>query len=58
MQTQCISKQFGFEGFDGRRVVADFNGGTMTTDAGSLLLRHVDKTIGLFARVTEPLRAS
>ncbi len=51
MQTQCISKQFDFEGFDGRRVVAAFDGGTMTTDAGTLLLRHANKAIGLFERV-------
>ena len=51
MQTQCISNQFGFEGFDGRRVVAAFDGGAMTSDAGTLLLRHADKAIGLFERV-------
>ena len=51
MQTQCISNQFGFEGFDGRRVVAAFDGGAMTSDAGTLLLRHVNKAIGLFERV-------
>ena len=51
MQTQCISNQFGFEGFDGRRVVAAFDGGAMTSDAGTLLLRHTDKAIGLFERV-------
>jgi Transposase DDE domain group 1 len=51
MQTQCISDQYGFEGFDGRRVVAAFDGGSITTDAGALLLRHTDRAIGLFDRV-------
>ena len=51
MQTQCISDQFEFEGFDGRRVVAAFDGGAISSDAGALLLRHTDQAIGLFSRV-------
>ena len=51
MQTDCISDRFDFEGFDGRRVVAAFDGGAITSDAGALLLRHTDKVIGLFDRV-------
>ena len=51
MQTECISKQYDFEGFDGRRVVAAFDGGSITANAGALLLRHTDKAINLFARV-------
>ena len=51
MQTDCISDQFDFEGFDGRRVVAAFDGGAITSDAGALLLRHTDKAIGLFDQV-------
>lgn len=44
MQLRCISTQLEFEGFDGHKVVAGF-------DAGALLLRHVDKVIGLFERM-------
>ena len=51
MQTQCISDQLEFEGFDGRRVVAGFDGGRMTSDAGALLLREADRVIGLIDRV-------
>jgi hypothetical protein len=51
MQTQCISEQFEFEGLKRRRVVAAFDGGSITTNAGALLLRHVDRAIGLFSRV-------
>lgn len=51
MQTHCISSQLEFEGFDGRKVVAGFDGGAITSDAGALLLRHVDKALGLFDRV-------
>ena len=56
MQTQCISNQFDFEGFDGRRVVAAFDGGMITTDAGTLLLRHANRAIGLFERVASCFR--
>jgi len=51
MRTECIFNQYEFEGFDGRRVVAAFDGGSITTNAGALLLRHTDKAIGLFQRV-------
>jgi hypothetical protein len=51
MQTHCISAQLEFEGFDGHKVVAGFDGGAITSDAGALLLRHVDGAIGLFDRV-------
>jgi len=51
MQTHCISEQIEFEGFDGRKVVAAFDGGAITSDAGALLLRHTDKAIGLFERI-------
>jgi hypothetical protein len=51
MPTQCISGQLDFEGFDGRRVVAAFDGGAVTSDAGALLLRETDRAIGLIDRV-------
>ena len=51
MQTHCNFNQIEFEGFDGHKVVAGFDGGAITSDAGALLLRHVDKAINLFDRV-------
>jgi hypothetical protein len=51
MQTECSSEQFEFEGLGRRRVVAAFDGGALTSDAGALLLRHTDRTIGLIERV-------
>lgn len=51
MQPHCICEQLEFEGFDGHKVVAGFDGGAITSDAGALLLRHTDKAIGLFDRV-------
>jgi Transposase DDE domain group 1 len=49
MQTECISGQLEFEGFDGRRVLAAF--GAVTSDAGALLLRDTDRAIRLIERV-------
>ena len=51
MPTECISNPFEFEAFDGRRVVAAFDGGAISSDAGALLLRHCASAIGLFDRV-------
>ncbi len=51
MPTHCISEQLEFEGFDGRKVVAAFDGGAITRDAGALLLRETDRAIGLFDRM-------
>ena len=51
MQAECISGQLEFEGFDGRRVVAAFDGGAVTSDAGALLLRETDRAIRLIERV-------
>ena len=51
MPTECISAQFEFEGFARRRVVAGFDGGAITSDAGALLLRHADRAIDLVRRV-------
>jgi hypothetical protein len=51
MQTECIAGQLEFEGFSGRRVVAAFDGGAVTSDAGALLLRETDRAIRLIERV-------
>jgi hypothetical protein len=42
MKTECNAKQLHFQGLGHREVVADFDGGTITSDAGALLLREVD----------------
>lgn len=51
MQTECSAGQLEFEAFDGRRVVAAFDGGAVTSDAGAVLLREADRAIGLIRRV-------
>jgi hypothetical protein len=50
MQTECSADLFGFAPVDGRAVVAAFDGGKMTTDAGAMLLGATDRAIGLVER--------
>jgi len=50
MQTECIPDLFGFARVEGRAVVASFDGGAMTSDAGALLLGATDRAIGLIDR--------
>src|SRR5208337_2826899 len=50
MPTECNLRQFEFEGFDRRQVVADFNGGDITSNAGALLLGQLDRGLGLIRR--------
>jgi len=38
MPTECSRDLFGFEPVEGREVVAAFDGGAITSDAGALLL--------------------
>ena len=40
MQTQCNAEQLQFSCVERRRVVAGFDGGTVSSDAGALLLRR------------------
>ena len=51
MPTQCKPLLFAFQGCRGRRVEAAFDGGAITSNSGVLLLREVDRSIGLLDRV-------
>ncbi|MBV8264211.1 MAG: IS1380 family transposase [Candidatus Eremiobacteraeota bacterium] len=50
MQTECSARLFEFAPVGGREVVAGFDGGRMTSDAGALLLGATDRVIGLTER--------
>jgi len=50
MQTDCIPDLFEFEPVEGRLVAAAFDGGSITSDAGGLLLGATDRSIGLIDR--------
>ena len=50
MQTECTPKLLDFEAVERRSVVACFDGGNITSNAGALLLGQVDRGLGLVRR--------
>ena len=50
MPTECSADLFEFAPVEGRAVVAAFDGGMITSDAGALLLGATDRAIGLIER--------
>ena len=50
MKTECIDGSFVFQPLDRREVVAKFDGGTITSDAGALLLREVDRATSIIEK--------
>src|SRR5712692_8951927 len=50
MPTECTPDLFGFAPVEGREVVAAFDGGAITSDAGALLLGATDRAIGMMGR--------
>ena len=53
MHTECTPKLFEFEAVERRSVVAGFDGGNITSNAGALLLGQVDRGLGLVRRFAE-----
>ena len=51
MPTECNPSLFEFARVEGRAVVASFDGGRMTSDAGAVLLGAADRVIGLTRRL-------
>ena len=51
MPTECSAELFEFARVEGRCVVAAFDGGKITSDAGALLLGASDRAIGLIDRL-------
>jgi len=51
MPTQCNAEQLEFSCVGRRRVVAAFDGGRVSSDAGALLLQRTDQAIGLIDRL-------
>jgi len=51
--TECNRKSPSFSSLSRRTIVADFQGGRLTSDAGALLLREVDRRIGLTETLAE-----
>jgi hypothetical protein len=53
MPTECSADLFGFAPVEGRGVVAGFDGGAITSDAGALLLGATDRAIRLIDRFAD-----
>ena len=54
--TDCTSSSFQFSPLKGKKVVGNFKGGDITSDAGVLLLREVDKKINLTQQLAKVIR--
>src|SRR5215475_15063451 len=50
MPTECSRDLYGFVPVEGREVVAAFDGGAISSDAGALLLGATDRAIGMMHR--------
>ena len=53
MTTQCNAEKLAFHELDSREVVGRFDGGEITSDAGGILLREVEKRTGILCRMSE-----
>ncbi|MEM9940864.1 MAG: IS1380 family transposase [Planctomycetota bacterium] len=51
--TECKSSRLDLKRLKGRRVDVDFEGGTLTSDGGLLLLREADRRLDLLRRAAE-----
>ena len=51
MPTECNPNLFEFAHVEGRAVVAAFDGGRITSDAGALLLGAADRVVGVTRRL-------
>jgi hypothetical protein len=51
--TECNQSSFGFEALGSRKIVARFDGGTISSDGGAFLLRQTDRRLNLLPRLAE-----
>jgi DDE family transposase len=50
METQCIQEQMVFQQLGRREVIGRFDGGRISSDGGSLVLREVERSCGILKR--------
>lgn len=50
METECTQESFLFQDLGKREVVARFDGGEITSDAGALLLRETERATGVIGQ--------
>lgn len=53
MKTECNSNQIKFQELGNRQVIGKFDGGTITSDGGGLLLREIDRRQGILRRFSQ-----
>jgi Transposase DDE domain group 1 len=53
MNTQCTANDFFFEPLSDRQVIARFDGGTITSDGGALLLAEVERRTHILQRLAQ-----
>jgi hypothetical protein len=51
--TECNRQPLLFSSLKSQKILADFDGGRLTSDAGGLLLREADRKLGLIRRLAE-----
>ena len=51
--TECNQSSFGFKACGTREIVARFDGGTISSDGGALLLRETDRRLNLLPRLAQ-----
>ena len=54
--SDCSPKQLCFPPLAGQTIRADFDGGALSSDFGALLLRGIDRQIGLTERLAAAIR--
>ena len=54
LQADCHQSELEFQALGSRQLIATFDGGTLSTDGGALLLRDLDRSMGL-TRKLEPV---
>jgi len=53
LDTDCTGQRYLFQGSGRREVVASFDGGRISSDGGALLLREVDRQLGMLERFAD-----
>src|SRR5450755_2139125 len=51
--TECNQSGFGFEACGSREIVARFDGGTISSDGGAVLLQQTDRRLNLLPRLAQ-----
>lgn len=53
--TKCTTEQLEFPGLKRRQIITQFSGGAITSDAGGILLRQIDRRLGLIKSVAQEI---